>query len=178
MGERPPMRQETCGSLYSIASIVFGVIAVSALVFSTLKTSPPYVIGENLILIELEVLPDFYLKPMTLFTYTFFLCFIFGLNAPSSRRRVKSYSKSTRRVFSLIAWFVAMASGFEIIYHVVIWSASLAFQGLQNPDIIINPWPQNQFPINVVFSAKLVVLMFAIAIYVIDYVKRVERGDL
>ncbi len=163
--------------IFQLLSILFGVIAIATLFFSTLITIPPYVVGENLILIEIELFPDFYLKPMTLFTYTFFLSLIFGLNTPASIRRVKSYSKGTRRIFNLIAWFTAMASGFEIIYHIVIWSASLAFQGLQNPDIIVNPWPRNDYPINIVFASKLVVLIFAISVYVIDYLKRIEKDE-
>ncbi|MEM4246386.1 MAG: hypothetical protein QW390_03720 [Candidatus Bathyarchaeia archaeon] len=158
-----------------IASIFFGIVAVSTLIFSTLTSAPPYVVGENLILIQLEIFPGFSLKPMTLFTYSFFLSFIFGLNTPGSRSRVSSYSRGTRRAFNLIAWFVAMASGFEIVYHIVLWSASLAFQCLQNPDIIINPWPRNDYPINVVFSAKLTVLLFAISVYVIEYLKGIDR---
>lgn len=163
--------------IYSIVSIFFGIVATFTLVSSTLKTFPPYVVGENLILTEIEILPGFSLKPMTLFTYAFFILAVFGLNTPISIQRVKSYSKSTRRFFYLIAWFTIMASGFEIIYHIVVWSASLAFQGLQNPDIIINPWPQNQYPINVVFSAKLVVLIFTLSAYIIDYLKKIENKD-
>ena len=166
--------------LYSHAptalSVIFGSIAVLSLLTNTFEAVPPYVVGENLILVEIQVLPGFYLKPMTLFTYSFFVAFAFGLYTPNTLRRAKNLRPEVRRLIYVIAWFLAMASGFEIVYHVVLWSAALSYQGLQNPDIIVNPWPQNRFPINVVFSAKLVVMIFFISIFVIDYLNRIERG--
>jgi len=80
-----------------------------------------------------------------------------------------------RSIVYVSAWLFAMGSGFEIVYHIVLWSAALAVQGLQNPDVIVNPWPNNPYPINVVFSGKLVVLIFALSCFTIDYVRRIER---
>jgi hypothetical protein len=76
-----------------------------------------------------------------------------------------------------MAWLVAMASGFEVVYHIVIWSASLAVQGLSNPDIIVNPFPVsvNPTPVNVVFAAKIVVAIFFMSLFLIDYVRRIDR---
>ncbi len=80
-----------------------------------------------------------------------------------------------RRLFYILAWFGAMAAGFELIYHIVVWSAALSVQGLQNPDVIVNPWPWSAHsPINIVFSAKIIVLIFAMSCFTIDYLKRIE----
>jgi hypothetical protein len=159
----------------TVLSIFFGCIAIAALIAGTFEAFPPYVVGENLILVEIHILPGFYLKPMTLFTYSFFLAFAFGLYTPNTLRRAKKLRPEVRRFIYIIACFLVMASGFEIIYHIVLWSAALAYQGLLNPDIIVNPWPQNRFPINVVFAAKLVVMIFSISIFVIDYLNRIEK---
>jgi hypothetical protein len=79
------------------------------------------------------------------------------------------------RILYVVSWLFAMGSGFEVVYHVVLWSAALSVQGLQNPDTIINPWPSNPYPINVVLSSKLVVLIFALSCFTIDYLKRIQN---
>ncbi|HID17413.1 TPA: hypothetical protein EYP26_03875 [Candidatus Bathyarchaeota archaeon] len=158
----------------SLLSMVSGAIAVASLIVGSYQAAPPYVVGENLVLTEIEVLPGLYMKPITLFTYAFFVAFAAGLYTPNTRRRARALPPNVRALVYLFVWFLALASGFEIVYHMVLWSAALAFQGLKNPDIIINPWPKN-YPINVVFSTKLVVLIFACSLFTIDYLKRVER---
>jgi len=77
-------------------------------------------------------------------------------------------------VLYVLAWFFVMMSGFEVMYQIVLWSAGLAVQGLQNPDIIVNWWPANPYAINVVFAAKLVVLIFAMACFCVDYMRRMR----
>jgi len=49
-------------------------------------------------------------------------------------------------------------------------------QGLQNPDIIVNWWPANPYAINVVFAAKLVVLIFAMSCFSVDYLRRIRNA--
>jgi hypothetical protein len=166
---------EKFGFIYNLFSIVFGCIAITVVTFAAFTTDPPYVIGENLVLKEIYLTPTFYLKPITLFTYSFFLAFLLGLYSPNTQRRVKAIPELVRRGFYLVALFVAMASGFEVIYHVVLWSAALSVQGLQNPDIIVNLWPQNEFPINVVFSIKIIVMIFMISLVVIDYLRKIAH---
>jgi len=67
-------------------------------------------------------------------------------------------------------------SGFEVVYQIVLWSAALSVQGLQNPDIIVNWWPANPYAINVVFAAKLVVLIFAMSCFSVDYLRRIRSA--
>jgi len=162
-------------NIYSALSILFGAIAVLVLVANTVTTSPPYVVGENLVSVEIHILPNLYMKPITLFVYTFFLSFCFGLNSPATRNRFIRTRDGIRKSLSIIGWLITMASGFEILYHIVIWSAALAVQGLQNPDIIVNPWPESVFPINVVFSAKIVVLIFASSCFFVSYLGSIDR---
>lgn len=134
--------------------------------------------GENLVLIEVQVLPGFYMKPITFFTYTMFLSFAFGLYTPQTRQRFLAAPQSILRTVYIAAWLVAMGSAFEIVYHIVIWSAALAVQGLSNPDIVVNIFPisVNPTPINVVFASKIVVAIFFMAIFLVDYVHRIDRN--
>ena len=162
--------------LMTSLSWLSGVAAIAVLLANTLKAAPPYVVGDALVSMEVYVLPGIYMKPMTLFCFLFFLSYAFGLNSASTRGRFIEMPSWGISVVYISAWLFAMGSGFEIVYHIVLWSAALAVQGLQNPDVIVNPWPNNPYPINVVFSSKLVVLIFALSCFTIDYVRRIE-GD-
>jgi len=157
----------------SVLSIVFGVVAVGVLLAYSFKTSAPYVIGENLVLAEVDLVL-LKVKPITLFTYLFFLSFGFGLNSSLSKERFLKMGNQLFESLYVVAWFLVMVSGFEVMYHIVLWSAGLSVQGLQNPDIIVNWWPANPYAINVVFAAKLVVLIFAMSCFGADYIRRMR----
>lgn len=160
--------------LMNTLSWLSGTAAIAVLLANTLKATPPYIVGDALVSVEVYVLPGIYMKPMTIFTFLFFLSYAFGLISTSARRRFMQMPSLVRSIVYVSAWLFAMGSGFEIVYHIVLWSAALAVQGLQNPDVIVNPWPNNPYPINVVFSGKLVVLIFALSCFTIDYVRRIE----
>lgn len=161
--------------LFSILSVTFGVAALVMILSSTF--APTGISGESLVLIEVQVLPGFYMKPITFFTFALFLSFGFGLYTPQARRLFLSAPIGVLRTVYISAWLVAMGSAFEILYHVVLWSAALAVQGSVNPDVIYNPFPlsANPTPINVVFAAKMVVTIFFMALFLIDYVRRIDR---
>jgi hypothetical protein len=164
------------GNIFSILSVVFGVSALTMILASTFAPSMQ-VSGSNLVLIEVQVLPGFYMKPITFFQYCMFLSFAFGLNSPITRQRFLVVRSSILRTFYIGAWLVAMGSAFEILYQVVIWSASLAVQGLSNPDIVVNIFPisVNPSPINVVFASKIIVAIFFMSLFLIDYLHRIDR---
>jgi hypothetical protein len=159
----------------NIMSIGLGVLAITVLIAYSLKPTAPYVVGENLVLAEVY-LPGFVIKPITLFTYLFFCSYAFGLSSPISKARFLRMGETLFEAIYVLAWFFVMLSGFEVLYQIVLWSAALSVQGLQNPDIIVNWWPQNPYAINVVFAAKLVVLIFAISCFSVDYLQRIRRA--
>ena len=159
--------------LNNILSIAFGLLAITVLLSYSVKVTAPYVVGENLVLAEVY-LPGFIVKPITLFTYLFFVSFAFGLSSPISKSRFLRMGENLFEVLYVLGWFFVMMSGFEVMYQIVLWSAGLAVQGLQNPDIIVNWWPANPYAINVVFAAKLVVLIFAMACFSVDYMRRMR----
>ena len=158
----------------NVLSIIFGVIAIGVLVAYSFKATAPYVIGENLVLAEVNLI-IIQVKPITLFTYLFFVSFGFGLNSPISKERFLKMGEQLFESLYVLAWFFVMMSGFEVMYQIVLWSAGLSVQGLQNPDIIVNWWPANPYAINVVFAAKLVVLIFAMSCFAVDYLKRMRN---
>ena len=157
----------------NVLSISFGILAVAILLAYSVRATAPYVVGENLVLVEIYLV-GFYAKPITLFTYFFFLSYAFGLNSPISRSRFLRMREQAFESTYILAWFFVMVSAFELVYQIVLWSAGLSVQGLQNPDIIVNWWPANPYAINVVFAAKLVVLIFAISCFSLDYLRRIR----
>jgi hypothetical protein len=157
----------------NVLSISFGILAVVVLLAYSVRATAPYVVGENLVLAEIY-LPGFYAKPITLFTYFFFLSYAFGLNSQISRSRFLRMREQAFESIYILAWFFVMVSGFEVLYQIVLWSAGLSVQGLQNPDIIVNWWPANPYAINVVFAAKMVVLLFAMSCFSLDYLRRIR----
>jgi len=180
LGTRP-MTQLAAGrsrpprDISSILSVTFGLLAMVILVSYSVTPTAPYVVGQNLVLAEIYLL-GFYVKPITLFTYFFFLSFAFGLNSRISRARFVRMDERLFEGLYVLAWFFVMMSGFEVIYQIVLWSAGLSVQGLQNPDIIVNWWPLNPYAINVVFAAKLVVLVFAMSCFCVDYLRRARTA--
>ena len=158
----------------NVLSIIFGVVAIGVLVAYSFKVTAPYVIGENLVLAEVN-LGLMQVKPITLFTYLFFLSFGFGLNSSITKDRFLKIGDQFFESLYVLAWFFVMMSGFEVLYQIVLWAAGLSVQGLQNPDIIVNWWPANPYAINVVFAAKLVVLIFAMSCFAVDYLKRMRN---
>ena len=170
----PKIRRVT-SYLHSLLSWIFGITASLVLVIYPVKATPPYIVGDNLVLVQVEVLPGLYLKPITIFMFSFFLWFVFGLYTPSSIRRFEQMLADVRRILYSIAWLGVLASGFELVYHIVVWTAALSVQGLQNPDMIVNPWPlHNMIPINIVFAAKLVFLVLVLSCFMIDYIKMID----
>ena len=170
----PKIRRIT-GQIYSLLSWIFGTTAILVLLIYAVRTTFPYIVGDNLVLVQVEVIPGMYMKPITIFMFSFFLWFVFGLYTPSSIRRFEQMLPDVRRILYSIAWLGVLASGFEIIYHIVVWTAALSVQGLQNPDIIVNPWPlRNMTPINIVFATKLVFLIFVMCCFIIDYLKMID----
>jgi hypothetical protein len=157
----------------NILSVIFGVMAIGILLAYSFKATAPYVIGENLVLAEVDLVL-LQVKPITLFTYLFFLSWCFGLNSSISKHRFLRMGDQLFESLYVLAWFFVMLSGFEVLYHIVLWSAGLSVQGLQNPDIIVNWWPANPYAINVVFAAKLVVMIFAMSCFGVDYLKRIR----
>lgn len=157
----------------NILSILFGFMSIGVLFYYTLSASSPYVLGQSLVSAEID-LGIVQIKPITLFMYLFFLAYCFGLNSPISKQRMLRIGDQFFESLYILAWFFVMLSGFEVLYQIVLWSAGLAVQGLQNPDIIVNWWPANPYAINVVFAAKLVVLIFAVSCFSVDYLRRMR----
>ena len=160
--------------MMNVLSIVFGVMSVAVLMVYAIRATAPYVIGQSLVSAEINF-GIVQLKPITVFMYLAFLSYGLGLSSPISKQRLLRIGDQGFEALYVVAWFFVMLSGFEVLYQIVLWSAGLAVQGLQNPDIIVNWWPANPYAINVVFASKLVVLIFAVSCFSVDYLRRMRN---
>jgi hypothetical protein len=158
----------------NLFSIGFGVASVTVLMYYVIRASAPYVIGQSLVSAEMN-LGILQIKPITLFMYLAFLSYASGLSSPISKERLVGIGDQKFEALYVAAWFFVLVSGFEVLYQVVLWSASLTVQGVQNPDIIVNWWPANPYAINVVFASKLIVLIFGVACFSVDYLRRLRN---
>ena len=160
--------------LMNLFSIGFGLTSIFVLVYYVVRAPAPYVIGQSLVSAEIN-LGILQLKPITLFMYLSFLSYTLGLSSPISKQRLLGIGEQKFESLYVVAWFMVLVSGFEVLYQIVLWSASLTVQGLQNPDIIVNWWPANPYAINVVFASKLIVLIFGVSCFSVDYMRRVRN---
>ena len=161
--------------LMNVFSIGFGVVSIFILFYYVALAPAPYVIGQSLVSAEIN-LGILQMKPITLFQYLAFLSYALGLNSPISKQRLLGIGDQKFESLYVVAWFLVIVSGFEVLYQIVLWSASLTVQGLQNPDIIVNWWPANPYAISVVFASKLVVLIFGVSCFSVDYMRRVRNA--
>src|SRR3989304_10238146 len=95
----------------NILSILFGLTAVAMLTAYSVKATAPYIIGENLVLAEIDLI-FFKIKPMTLFTYLFFLSYGFGLSSSISKERFLRMDGQGFDALYMVAWFFVMVTGF------------------------------------------------------------------
>src|SRR4030042_6279929 len=91
----PKIRSIT-NQIYSLLSWIFGTTAILVLVLYAVRTTFPYIVGDNLVLVQVEVVPGIFMKPITIFMFSFFLWFIFGLYTPSSITRFEQMLPEVR----------------------------------------------------------------------------------
>lgn len=138
------------------------------------------IIGAQFVLSEWpdpKISPYFYAKPITWFSYLGFLYWSFGLE--SNRARLASLSEKTRKFIFVVTALVAFGAFYEIFFNFMLWSA---FEVLCNnarppcsPDNLINPFPYLRNPVNLVFATKVVTMAFALAIYSLWFLYRLEK---
>ena len=167
---------------WSALSWSSGIIALSFIAyFGILSIGNPTDIGAQFVLAEWPsptISPYFYAKPITWFSYLGFLYWAFGLE--SNRARLASLSERTRRFAFVGTALVAFGAFYEIFFNFMLWSA---FEVLSNscpvrpcsPDIIANSFPGLRNPINLVFATKVVTMVFALAVYSLWFLNRLEK---
>jgi len=164
--------------VFSLLSWIFGIISLWLLIRYSIQLTPLAVVGNEFVNKEIFFDTVIYLKPATLFMFTAFLYFAFGLESPSWKERLRNMAPEFRRILLIIAFLVAVTSIFEFTYN-AIFLGSRIVNG-ENPDEVINPFPQVgglSVPINVVFALKMITLILGCSIYAIEYLRRIEKRE-
>ncbi len=143
--------------------------------------NPPSVIGQQFVLTEFpspSISPWFYAKPITWFSYAAFLYWSFGLEA--QKKHFLRFSEGTRRFLFVITAVIAFGAFYEIFFNFMLWSAletlanNCGTTGC-NPDLLFNSFPNLRNPLSLTFATKIVTLVFAMSIYSLYFLHRVDR---
>jgi len=143
--------------------------------------NPPNAIGQQFVLTEFppqSISPWIFAKPITWFSYAGFLYWAFGLEA--QRSHFLKFSGRTRRFLFIITALIAFGALYEIFFNFMLWSAlEVLCNATQpspcSPDNVYNPYPNLRSPLSLTFSTKVVTMVFAMAVYSLYYLHRVDK---
>ena len=168
---------------WSILSWASGVIALTFISYYGIIAlgNPSVNIGQQFVLSEFpdpRISPWFFGKPITWFSYAAFLYWTFGLEAQKSH--FLNFKDRTRRFMFIVTALIGFGALYEIFFNFMLWSALEVLTnncGTQpcNPDPLANPFPNLRNPLNLVFATKVVVLVFALSVYSLYFLHRIEK---
>ncbi len=166
---------------FSILSWSSGLLALTFILYYGLQATTNPQLGFQFVQSEWpppSISPYFYAKPITWFAYFSFMYWTFGLEA--KKARFLTLSPNVRRLLFIGTAVVAFGAFYEIFFNFAIWSALITVTcasstPLCNPDNLANPFPSSRNTINLVFATKVVTTVFALSIYSLWFLNRVER---
>jgi len=167
---------------FSILSWSSGLLALTFVLYYGLTATTNPQLGFQFVQSEWPppgLSPYFYAKPITWFAYFSFLYWTFGLEA--KRARFLTLSPEVRRFLFIGTAVVAFGAFYEIFFNFAIWSALIAVTSANctplpcNPDVLANPYPNTRTTLNLVFATKVVITVFALSIYSLWFLNRVEK---
>ncbi len=164
---------------WSILSWGFGIAAMTFILYYGLQATTNPQVGAQFVSSEWpdrNMFPYFYAKPITWFVYFSFLYWAFGLE--SNRERLISLSPRTRRFLFIGTSVVAFGAFYEIFFNFMLWSALYVVTCPTppcDPDVLGNSFPLLRNPISLVFATKVVTTVFALSIYSLWFLNRLER---
>ncbi len=168
---------------WSILSWGSGIVAMAFIGYYGILSlgNPPTVIGQQFVLTEFppqSISPWFFAKPITWFCYASFLYWSFGLEA--QKIHFLRFSDRTRRLLFVATAVIAFGALYEIFFNFMLWSAlEVLANNCANPpcspDFASNPWPNLRSPLSLTFSTKVVTLIFAMAMYSLYFLHRVDK---
>jgi len=162
---------------WTMLSWASGIIALSFMGYYGIIAlgNPPSILGQQFVLTEFpspSIFPWFYAKPITWFCYAAFLYWAFGLEA--QKKHFLRFSDGTRRFLFVITALIAFGAFYEIFFNFMLWSALESVTG-GSPDLLSNPYPDLRNPLSLTFATKIVTLVFAMAVYSLYYLARIDK---
>ena len=170
---------------WSLLSWTSGIIALTFMGYYGIIAlgNPSVNIGQQFVLSEFpdpKMSPWFFGKPITWFSYAAFLYWTFGLE--SQKSHFLKFSDRTRRFMFIVTAVIGSGAFYEIFFNFMLWSAlevlanNCAPAGPPcNPDLLANEFPTLRNPLNLVFATKVVTLVFALSMYSLYFLHRVDK---
>ncbi len=168
---------------WSILSWTSGIVALAFIGYYGIIAlgNPSVNIGQQFVLSEFpdpRISPWFFGKPITWFSYASFLYWTFGLEA--QRSHFLNFKDRTRRFMFVVTALIGFGALYEIFFNFMLWSALEVLTNNCgappcNPDPLANPFPNLRNPLNLVFATKVVVLVFALSMYSLYFLHRVDK---
>ena len=140
-------------------------------------------IGENMVTTEIPPHLFFKMKPITWFVLFFISGWIIFFE--TEQDKINRISSTKRRFLYIITFILIFISGYEVIYSFSLWSGLMAVSSILstttenlynwNPDLLVNPYPNPNMPINLVFATKIVYLIFFLSVYTNIYINKMKK---
>lgn len=161
-------------------SVAIILIVVGYALYSIL-TQGLGIIGQNLVTVEFPPpsVSPLYMKPITYLYFASLVLLYTGLEL--NRERIKRTPSHIISLSKFFCFFVAVVFFFELAYNLVFWGGEIAagaVLGHLDPDTILNPFPELQHPVNVVFAAKLFTVFLISGVYGFYFLTGIEKSKL
>ena len=120
----------------------------------------------------------FQFKPVTGFTILAFLWVVAAFQ--SLKPQFASMPSSRREVIVMVAFLVCLVAGYEFIWNIAMWFTKLAYMGpissMPFKELVDTvTWETFYYPVNLTFATKMFGCVFAIAVYAIHFLARLEK---
>jgi len=153
--------------IFSILSIIAGIIFLSTLVWAFVKYPSEQAHGERFVKDEITIIPSLAVfKPITILVISAFACCLCALEA--LRGNIIKLPMLIKRLIFVAFCVVAFVSSYEVIWNFSMWtsahiiSPNLPVDSL-NHDLDPIVFPNTSF--NFVFATKMFTLVLAVSLY-------------
>lgn len=156
--------------IFSILSIIAGIIVLSTLVWAFVKYPSEQAHGERFVKDEITIIPNLVIfKPITIIVISAFVCWLCALEA--LRGNIIKLPMLIKRLLFVAFCVIAFVSSYEVIWNFSMWTSAhiinpnLPVDSLNHLDPII--FPKTSF--NFVYFTKMFTLVLAVSLYSIFF---------
>lgn len=171
--------EERSKSVLRIIAVISLAVIAAILVYAVVDSlaNPSNIVGSNLVDSEFPSpnVSPVYFKPITILYIAAALLLYTGLEL--NKDKLRSLSAPAKTFIKAFSFLVAVVFIYEVGYNFAFWSGQMAAEsvrGTLNPDIIANPFPNLENPVNVVFASRLFALFTVAGVYVFYFMTKLE----
>lgn len=165
--------QKESTPLFKYLALVFTFLSVIIVFYFAIRIAlgldELFPLGEALVNREWPS-PDssiIYAKPVTYLAFFTLMAWLFGLEA--LKDKFMKCSEFWIRVFMIVSTIIAFFSGYEVLWNFSMWAAFFSSNPDENPDTMVNIYPNPRYPVNFVFATKMFTVAFFASLYFLLY---------